>query len=153
MAFRIFFAATAFLFLSSCSYVYGISALMIDGNLAFIVDKNSKSKPLCVSQIEVRAQNGKKPKASSGDDIERIEYGTFWYESIRNEDRCANKFPVAYGAPMKGRKLPDRGFVVAKRLIPDTAYEVSATTGTTGYGGGAFKITNSNQVINIELTQ
>lgn len=136
--------------LSGCSYMYDIKAVVIGGRVAFIVDPRSRHGADCITQIDVIARGGVRAKPSPGDDIERVGYGTFWHQ--RFDIECVDEFPIIYGQTLKGKPDPlDQGadVVSAKPLRIGVVYEVSTTTGATGYGGGAFRLTPDRHIENL----
>ncbi|OHC97097.1 MAG: hypothetical protein A3H25_09335 [Sphingomonadales bacterium RIFCSPLOWO2_12_FULL_63_15] len=136
--------------LSGCSYIYDIKAVAIGGRVAFIVDPRSRHGADCITQIDVIAKGGARAKPSPGDDIERVGYGTFWHQRFGIE--CVDEFPIIYGQTLKGTPDPlDQGPVSAKHLRIGVVYEVSTTTGATGYGGGAFRLTPDRHIENLPI--
>ncbi|GAA0446033.1 hypothetical protein [Sphingomonas molluscorum] len=139
--------------LGSCSYVYDLKAVVIGGRLAFVVDPKSRNVASCLNAIDVIASGEVKAKAAPGDDVSRVRYGTFWHERL--DYGCADKFPIFYGQRFKGKRGPSGQaikVVAAKPLRIGIVYEVSTTTGTGGYGGGAFKIMPDHTVSNLPRT-
>jgi hypothetical protein len=135
--------------LSSCSYGYDLLAVAQGGRLAFVVKRSSDHHPSCVREIEVNAEGDVKAQPGHGDDVSRVGYGTFWFESVDYSDACANRFPLFYGAPLKGRHQQTLGSVNAKPLRPEVIYDVSSTTGATGYGQGRFVIHANGHIENL----
>lgn len=135
--------------LSGCSYEYGILAVAGGGQLTFLVDPKSYKEPSCLRQIEVIADNDARAKPEPGDDTSRVGYGTFWFESVSYDDDCANRFPLSYGATLKGQRQADTEHVKPKPLLREVVYEIATTTGATGYGGGRFLIRANGQVENL----
>ena len=141
---------TGVLLLGGCSYTYDILATMIDGRLTFVVDPRSRARPSsCLTTIIVSEQDrqGRVP-ARPGDNAGLVSHGVVWWNSV-GHDRCETRFPVAYGVPLAGSpatpEQADRE-VAAKPLIPGVIYEVSASAGATGYGGGRFRLTADGKV-------
>ncbi len=146
--------------LGSCSYSYDLLAVVIDGRLAFIVDPSSSRQPDCINAIHVSTDKGETARATAatGDSEGMVANGVFWWKSM--EQDCENPFPVFYGQPLKGERLvygegvpaARRGepssVVEAKPLHVGVVYEVSTTSGSTGYGGGWFRITPDRRVEN-----
>lgn len=136
--------------LGSCSYTYNVRAVVIGGRLAFVVDPKSRHDASCMNAIDVIASRGVAAQASPGDDISRVKYGTFWHERLDYD--CLDKFPIYYGQQFKGVHRP-LGQVIetvaAKPLKIGVVYEVTTTTGATGYGNGAFKILPDRTVVNV----
>ena len=138
--------------LGSCSYTYDLKAVFIRGRLAFIVDPKSRRDAPCINAIEVIASGKVRAKAAPGDEVMRVGYGTFWYERLEYD--CVDEFPIFYGQRFKGKRISsgkESGVVAAKPLKIGVVYEVTTTTGATGYGGGAFKMLNDRTVINVPL--
>lgn len=72
-----------------------------------------------------------------------------WLESVSYDDDCANKFPLPYGYRLRGEHQMETEEVAAKPLRRETIYEITATTGATGYGGGRFIIHADGRVENL----
>lgn len=136
--------------LTSCSYSYPLLAVSQGRRLAFIVDPKSGDQPSCFREIEVLADAGAKAKTAPerGDDVSRVGYGTYWFESVDYNDDCANRFPIQYGAPLKAQHQQD-GLVRAKPLRREVVYVVSTTTEATGYGEGRFIIHGNGHIENL----
>lgn len=136
--------------LGSCSYAYDVKAVVVGGRLAFVVDPKSRHDASCLNAIDVIASGGARATAVPGDDVSRVRYGTFWHERL--DSACADEFPIFYGQAFKGERssLGQRIEVVAaKPLKIGVVYEVTTTTGATGYGSGAFKILSDRTVVNL----
>ena len=145
-------AIASVLLLSGCSYAYEILATMIDGRLTFIVDPRSQTKPSsCLTTIIVSAQDRqRRVEANPGDDAGLVNAGVVWWNSVGYD--CQTRFPVTYGVPLAGEpRSPEEApyEVEAKRLTPGVIYEVAATAGATGYGGGRFRLTGNGTVENL----
>lgn len=134
---RIVFAMLLALTLSSCSYGYDLLAVVRNGRVVFIVDPASAQQPSCLRRVEVTAEDD--------------ERDTLWLESVSYDDDCANKFPLPYGATIKGQHQQDSRLVMAKPLRRGTIYNVSTTTGATGYGGGRFVVHADGRIENLKL--
>jgi len=156
---RIIGFVLAALALGSCSYSYNLLAVAIDGRLAFIVDPSSSHDPDCVNSIHVSTDNGETAtaKAAAGDDEKLVANGVFWWKSMERD--CKNSFPIFYGQPLKGERLvygdgvpayrgKSSSVVEAKPLHVGVVYEVSTSSGATGYGEGWFRITADRRVEN-----
>lgn len=138
------------LVLAGCSYSYAVKAVAIGGRLAFVVDPKSNHPPSCFNAVEVVAHGGVKAKASPGDDASRVRYGTFWNQRL--DYGCVDEFPLLYGQRFKGKPNPlgqGPDIVAAKPLKIGVIYEVSTTSGATGYGSGAFKILPDHRIVNV----
>jgi hypothetical protein len=136
--------------LGSCSYAYDVLAVALDGRLAFIVSPHSARRPSCVRQIEVLADDlTTTAQPEAGDDPTRVGYDTYWYESVDYNDGCANRFPLAYGTPLSGEHPQEFGKVKAKPLRREVVYDVSTTTGATGYGQDRFVIHANGHIENL----
>lgn len=136
--------------LSSCSHAYDLKAVVIEGRLAFVVDPASRHDASCINQIDVIASGGVRAKPAPGDDVSRMSYGTVWHQRLDHD--CIDAFPIFYGQRLKGKPSPSKqaiSIVSAKPLKIGVVYEVTTTTGATGYGGGAFKILPDHTVINV----
>jgi hypothetical protein len=120
--------------LGSCSYSYDLIAAVRNGQIVIDVDPASSRHPSCLRRIEVSAVD---------------EREATWSEGVRYEDDCANKFPLPYGYRLRGKHQPDRQEVAAKPLRRERVYEVTVTTGATGYGGGRFIIHEDGRVENL----
>lgn len=136
--------------LTGCSYGYDILAVARDGRLIFIVDPNSPREPSCFRSVEVVARDGAKAQPEAGDDLGRIGYGTFWSERVSFDDDCANTFPLTYGTTLQGQHETDGGMVKPKPLVRGTVYEISTTTGATGYGRGQFVVHVDGRIENVK---
>lgn len=132
--------------LPGCSYSYDVQAKVSDGRL--VLDANPQWGADCVRHVEVRSEDDSA--------------GTVWQQSISNDDRCENRFPIPYGVPLRGRPhvydsggVPDAMVrtrapaVAAERLRVGVTYAVSTTTGATGYGCGRFRIGADRGVENL----
>lgn len=119
--------------LSGCSYAYDVIAERLNDHIVFRVAVNSPRHPTCVSRIEIRES-----------DTNEI----VWRDSVDQDDGCSNEFPMAYGSKFSGRSEPAWPRINAKTLTKEVVYEISTTTGATGYGGGIFMIDQSGQVLN-----
>jgi hypothetical protein len=119
--------------LNACSYGYDLLATLRGGQVVFLVDPKSSNTPSCVRRIEVY-------------DLAKRE--TVWRESLDYDNDCANKFPIIYGQIFEGQRQPEWPTIEAKELRPGVTYEISTTTGATGYGGGLFHIDGSGHVVN-----
>lgn len=135
--------------LSSCSYGYDLLAVAQGGRVAFVVKPSSDHHPSCVREIEVIAEGDVKAQPEHGDDASSVGYGTFWFEDVDYDDACANRFPLPYGIPLKGRHQEKFGNVKAKPLRQEVIYDVSTTTGATGYGQGRFVIHSNGHIENL----
>ena len=89
---------------------------------------------MCLRRIEV----------TSEDETEAA-----WLESVDYSDACANRFPLPYGHHLRGKHPSDGQEILAKPLRPETIYEVTSTTGATGYGGGRFIVHADGSVENL----
>ena len=98
------------------------------------IDPASPHHPSCLRRIEVSAEDEKE---------------VTWLESVSYDDDCANKFPLPYGYQLRGKHQPDSREVAPKPLRRETIYEVTATTGATGYGGGRFIIHADGRIANL----
>ena len=144
----IFAAAFA---LGSCSYSYDLLAVVIGGQLAFIVDPSSSQEPDCIRSITVSADKGETAtaKAVLGDNGQLVANGVYWWKAMEQKG-CQNPFPVFYGKPLKGERMiypegiPGAGeassVVEAKPLRVGIVYEVTTTSRVAGYGSGWFRI-------------
>ena len=135
--------------LGGCSYSYDLRAVAIGGRLAFVVDTKSNRGPSCFNNVEVIARGGVRANASPGDDASLVRYGTFWNQRL--DYGCVDQFPLFYGQTFRGKANPGQGLnrVAAKPLKIGVIYEVSTTSGATGYGSGAFKILPDHHVVNV----
>lgn len=146
--------------LGSCSYAYDLLAVVIGGRLAFVVDPSSSRKPDCINGIHVSTDKGEtaKAKPAPGDDEGLVANGIYWWKSL--EPDCQNRFPIFYGQPLKGERLvygentpgvrpgEASSVVEPKPLRVGVVYEVTTTSGATGYGFGWFRITPDRRVEN-----
>lgn len=76
-----------------------------------------------------------------------------WLESVSHDDKCANKFPLPYGVTLKGQHQQDSELIGAKPLRRGTVYEISTTSGATGYGGGRFAVRADGSIENLKFQQ
>lgn len=119
--------------LTACSYLYDVIAVKQSDHIVFKVPENSPRHPSCLRRIEVRAL-----------DTNEI----VWRDSVDHADDCSNEFPVAYGTKLAGRSEPAWPKIDAKTLSKEVVYEISTTTGATGYGAGIFMIDHTGRVLN-----
>lgn len=122
--------------LGGCSYEYDIIATVRDGRIVFVVDPESSHAPSCVRRVEVSVVGAR-------------DYA--WRESVDYDDACADKFPIVYGVSFKGSNQPEWPAIPAKLLRRGVTYEVSTTTGATGYGAGRFSIREDGRVVNEQV--
>lgn len=134
---RIAMLVASLLALGGCSYEYDLLAVMHNGHIVIIVDPQSPSVPSCLRRIEVSAEGGR---------------SSVWRDSVDYEDACANKFPIRFGAKLNGHPQTEWPTIAAKPLWRGIIYEVSTTTGATGYGGGRFMIDASGRIVNTNLS-
>ena len=120
--------------LGSCSYSYDLIAAIRNGQIVIDVDPAASQHPACLRRIEVSAEDSREAA---------------WLESVSYNEDCANKFPLPYGYRLRGKHLPDSREVAAKPLRREIVYEVNATTGATGYGGGRFVIHADGRLENL----
>lgn len=120
--------------LGGCSYSYDLIASVRNGQIVIDVDPASSQHPVCLRRIEVSAEDVREAA---------------WLESVSYDDDCANKFPLPYGYRLRGAHQRDSQEITAKPLRRETIYEVTATTGATGYGGGRFVIHADGKVENL----
>ena len=152
-AFRLILGCVAALLLGSCSYVYDLRAVAIDGRLAFIVDPNSRRQPDCVDMIDVSVdKGGPLARPAKGDDERLVRNGgVYWWKSFETSS-CPMKFPIRYGQQVKGvpfvygNEGPSN--VEAKPLRLGVVYEVM-TSGGSGSGGAWFRITQDRRIENL----
>lgn len=124
--------------LGGCSYSYDLIAEVRNGQIVINVAPASSQQPKCLRRIEVAAED---------------ERTASWLESVSYEDDCANKFPLPYGHRLHGTHQPDGPEVAGQPLRRETIYEVTATTGATGYGGGRFIVHADGRVENLPPRQ
>lgn len=147
---RLIFACVAFAGLSSCSYVYDVHALVRNGELFFVSDKDW-FRERCVRTVEVVAEDREAAATSArGDDEARVGYGTYWRDEVGYD--CETRFPIRYGSKLEGR-VPEEarrhGTVAAKSLVRGVVYGITTTSGATGYGGGRFMLREDGTVRNL----
>lgn len=135
-------ALAAILVLVSCSYVYDLRAVMIEGRLAFDVD----GSPDCFESISITGfDDGSPGPADSGD-------AWVWRERFAD---CANLFPVFYGQTLKGGS-PAVEYVhtrvAAKQLKVGVIYDVTTSSRGGGYGSGRFRLMADGGVENLPRT-
>jgi len=139
--------------LSGCSYSYDVQANLSGGHLTF--DANPQWGADCVREVEVSWDGG---AASAQTEV-------VWDQEISYADGCKNKFPIVYGARLKGQLYgydsegaidPTIGspasLVAAKMLQVGVIYTVHTVTGATGYGCGRFRLQADNVVQNLGCT-
>ncbi|MBB5718569.1 hypothetical protein FHR23_001492 [Stakelama sediminis] len=112
-------------------------AVARNGKLAFIVGPDSSKQPSCFRRVEVVEEEG--------------EHATLWQESVSYDDACANRFPLLYGAALKGQHQRNSDQISAKPLKRGVVYDVSVTTGATGYGRGRFVIHEGGRLENLKF--
>lgn len=91
-------------------------------------------------------------EAEPSDNAQLVRAGVVWWNSVGYD--CETRFPVAYGIPLAGEpRTPEQAEreVAAKQLTPGVIYEVSATAGATGYGGGRFRLSADGGVENLPM--
>lgn len=135
MVLRVLILLLSTIILSGCSYVYDVIATLENGQITFSIDPRSRSKPSCLSRIEVTAEDDR---------------GSAWLASVSYDDHCANKFPIKYGSRFEGQPQPEWPTIRAKPIRPGIIYEVTTTTGATGYGWGRFIIKTNGQLVNLK---
>ncbi len=129
-----------------CSYTFDVRAVMIDGRLAFVADGPSRGRAKCVTRIAVLAEE--RDSATEAESVEARNRRAYAWRDGGGYD-CGNRFPIFYGELFEGQNeagLPD---VAAEPLRVGTAYEVSAVAGSTGYGGGRFRLLADGRVENL----
>lgn len=134
MLFRIITTVAVATALSGCSYTYDVVASAQGGRVVFAVDPASRHHPSCLRRIAVVAKDARDP---------------VWLESVSHDDDCENRFPLQYGAELKGQHQQNEEMVPAKPLRRGIIYDVSITTGATGYGGGRFIVRTDGQIKNL----
>lgn len=120
--------------LGGCSYSYDLIAVVRNGQIIIDVDPSSSQHPSCLRRIEVSAEGSREAA---------------WLESISYDDDCANRFPLPYGSRLRGQHQPESGEVAVKPLRREIIYEMTATTGATGYGDGRFIVHANGRVENL----
>lgn len=134
--------------LGSCSYVYELLAITINGQVAFAVDPASGFQPDCVHSIDVSADDGEpKAKSEPGDDKGLVENGSVYWWDFRDVRSCKNEFPIIYGDALIGPRADGTGYVKAKPLKQGVVYQVG-TSGDGAYGSGWFKILPNGEIEN-----
>jgi hypothetical protein len=150
--FRAVAGAAAILSLGSCSYVYDLLVVGINGRLAFIVDPASDQTASCINGIHVSAdRGGPLAERAPGDDAALVRNGgVYWWKDFE-VGHCLNPFPVFYGAKLEGKPFDygdgSRG-VEAKPLRRNVIYQVSTSGSGSGYGGGWFRIDQDGHIEN-----
>jgi hypothetical protein len=146
----------ACLVLSGCSYTYDVVAVLHNGVVQFTDRRSSFEQVVfggrCVREVWVTANSGPVPTVAPGDNADIVaRHRTYWSEAVAYEDDCANRMPLTYGAPLSGRPQRDNPLVPVspKALMPDIVYDVSTTTGVTGYGHGRFVIRRDGRLENL----
>jgi hypothetical protein len=138
--------------LGSCSYKYDISAVVIGGKVAFVVDPNSASSANCIRSIRVVTDQNVRAAAVAGDDYQLVANGAFWWKDTAPSE-CLNPFPIVYGAQIRGTPLVANGKaesgVEAKELQIGVTYSVVTTGSGSGVGSGRFRIRSNRTVENL----
>jgi hypothetical protein len=135
--------------LSGCSYGYDLLAVVRDGHLTFIVDPQSAQQPSCLRYVDVTSDLT--VIGSDGKPYDPApKQHTAWLENIDYDDDCLNKFPLVYGRPLNGRHQSGSPLITAAPLRREVIYDVTTTTGATGYGGGRFVIHADGRVENLK---
>src|SRR6478736_5885118 len=81
--------------LGSCSYAYDLRAVVIGGQLAFIVDPSSPGDADCIRTIEVSADRDEPyAEPAPGDDKQLVLNGGVYWWDFRGVESCENPFPV-----------------------------------------------------------
>ena len=135
--------------LGSCSYIYDLQAVMIDGRVAFVVDPDSRQDADCIRDVYVKVDyGGPTAKPAEGDDVGLVTNGGIYWWDFRDVRSCDNKFPIFYGNELKGKPSDNLGYVSPKPLVVDVVYQVG--TGGSGSGSGTawFKIRPDGQIEN-----
>lgn len=136
--------------MTGCSYVYDVTAAVIDGRLAFTAEWRTLFREHCVTEIAVVADDREhRAHAEPRDDKVRVGYGTYWRVRVGYE--CENTFPIFYGQQLQGETLPQEqqsGEVAPKPLKRNILYRVETVSGATGYGSGRFMIRTDGRVEN-----
>ena len=145
---RLLIAAIAALPLGGCQYLYDLRAVVIDGNVTFVVDRASRKKPRCVDAIEVSTRDGPRARPAEGDDRDDVARGVYWSQTV-DMGSCEHRFPVRYGARLKGPPFIFEGrrigsVVAAKPLRLGVVYSVETSSGI-GTGIGCFRIRPENR--------
>ena len=129
---RISAAALALLFLSSCSRVFLVTAVFVDGRLTFVSDDNEVThSPWCwhsFALIDV-----------SGEPVWEFDASGAYLDA----DRCGPNFPLAYG------RAPDRAEVLVgpARLEPGRLYFIAGSAA--GLLEGAFVLQRRGDQVSI----
>lgn len=132
--------------LSGCSYGFDVRAVMIEGRLAFVADGATRGQAKCVSHIQVLPEDY--PAGRDGESTEAWAERAYAWNDYGGYD-CDDRFPIFYGAPLKGQDEARWRDVVAKPLRVGVTYDVSAVAGATGYGGGQFRLLPDGGVENL----
>ncbi|UNK78760.1 hypothetical protein MNQ96_14565 [Sphingopyxis granuli] len=135
--------------LGSCSYVYDLKAVMINGRVAFVVDPGSARQPDCVRSIYVEAGYGE-PKVGpvKGDNAKLVVNGGVYWWDFRETASCDNPFPIFYGDELKGELSEVVGYVAPKPLLVDVMYVAGTESRGSGYGTARFKIRADGKIEN-----
>ena len=159
---RIAILALSSVFVGSCDNFqeYRVLAVVIHGQLAFVVDPASNDQESCVNRIHISTHKGERARANpaAGDDVQLVANGVFWWKDL--EQDCADHFPVFYGQPLKGRRMVYTGnvpavhpgektsVVEAKPLQVGVVYSVDTVSGMLRFGHGWFRIAADQHVEN-----
>lgn len=139
--------------LTSCSSVYDLRAIVIDGKLAFVPEDEDiwgNPSPECFYSISVSILDGPSATPAAGDSVGMVENGVYWDKTFAVTS-CDNSFPIVYGMKLHGPPFRenDENGVEAKRLLPGFTYEVSAASNGSEYGGRRFRLTTQGTVENL----
>lgn len=139
--------------LSSCSSVYDLKAISVNGEVAFIPENEDiwgKPSPDCFYSIYVSIVDGPPATPKAGDSVGMVKNGVYWHRSFAVTS-CDNPFPITYGSELQGPPFRESNQqeVEAKPLLPGFTYEVSASSNGSEYGGGMFRLTEQGSVENL----
>lgn len=146
--------ATSTLLVTSCSYVYDLQAIVLNGHITFVVDPRSKRQADCIRSIYVQTTQDETAQAKPGpnDAKDLVKNGVFWWKDYA-VDQCLNKFPIRYGQPLVGKPFVysdgDTKGVEAKPLVVGVVYQVETASAGSGYGWGRFRIRMDHTVENL----
>ena len=133
-------AALAVLGLGSCSSVYELRAVMVEGQLVFEpTETDFWGDPECAKTIDLVAVNG----PLGGD-------GRLLWRRGSTEGPCDLAFPIIYGSPKYDHLVnPSTGSIGPKPFPPGLTFEVTALSPGSAHGSGRFRFDEDGKVINL----
>ncbi len=149
---NLLFAACIFA-ASGCARHFDVLAANVGDRLVFAPRAGPIHLPYCIHSIGIAAETPPSlARAAANDDRALIGEGVFWANTVELADCPKNRFPINYGAALKGTpfKATNGAGVEAKGLLPGVIYEID-TAGNGKVGEGRFRITAGGTVENLPL--